>query len=134
MNIAVPSNDGILVSAHFGRSKGFLVFETHNQEITKEEYRPNEVTGHAHGAHHEHVHGHSHTHSPGEHPHSHSGILDVLNDCEAVIAGGMGNRLYIDFQVAGKKVYITHESNAREAVLLLLQNKLDNNPETCCQH
>lgn len=132
MNIAVPSNDGIIVSAHFGRSKGFLVFETQNQEIINTAYRSNDVTAHASGSHHE--HSHDHNHGGSEHSHSHKGILSVLEDCEAVIAGGMGNRLYVDLQAAGKKVYITRESSARQAVLLMLQNQLDNNPETCCQH
>lgn len=132
MNIAVPSNDGINVSAHFGRSKGFLIFETENQEIIKSAYRLNDVTAHATGLHH--AHGHDHNHGAGEHSHSHTGILDLLEDCEAVIAGGMGNRLYVDLQAAGKKATITRESNARQAVLLMLQNQLDNNPETCCQH
>lgn len=132
MKIAVPSNDGLLLSAHFGRSKGFIVFETNKQDIINEEYRPNSVTGHALGLHHEHEHGHDHNH--GEHSHSHTGILGVLADCEIVIAGGMGQRLYNDLQAANKKVYVTREENAREAVKLMLQDQLDSNPDICCKH
>ena len=134
MKIAVPSNDGILLSAHFGRSKGFVVFETNEQEILKEEYRQNNVTGHALGLHHEHEHEHEHGHDHGEHSHSHTGILGVLADCEIVIAGGMGQRLYTDLQAANKKVYVTREENAREAVKLMLQDQLDSNPDICCKH
>ncbi len=132
MKIAIPSNDNISVSAHFGRSHGFIVFVTNDQEIVNEEYRENNVTGHAKGGHAEHEGEHSHSH--GEHNHSHNGILNLLNDCEIVIAGGMGQRLYSDFMSADKKVFVTRESDARQAVNMFLKNQLDNNPDSCCRH
>jgi predicted Fe-Mo cluster-binding NifX family protein len=132
MKIAIPSNDNNSVSAHFGRSLGFIVYNTGDHEILTEEYRENNVTGHARGEHVEHSGEHSHSH--GEHNHSHSGILDLLNDCEIVIAGGMGQRLYDDFMSANKKVFITREPDARKSVKLFLENLLDNNTSGCCQH
>ncbi|MHC1775919.1 MAG: NifB/NifX family molybdenum-iron cluster-binding protein [Lentimicrobium sp.] len=132
MIIAIPSNDNISVSAHFGKSHGFIVYNTHDQEIVNEEYRENNVTGHAKGGQAEHKGEHSHSH--GEHNHSHSGILDLLSDCEIVIAGGMGQRLYNDFMSANKKVFVTREPDARKAVKLFLENQLDNNKESCCRH
>ena len=33
MRIAVPTNDGISISEHFGRSAAFLIFETENGKI-----------------------------------------------------------------------------------------------------
>ncbi len=132
MNIAIPSNDGLTVSAHFGRSRGFIVFKTSKQEILSEEYRENTVTGHALGQHTEHTE--EHHHQNGEHTHSHTGILGVLADCEAVIAGGMGQRLFNDLTGAGKKVFVSREENARQAVKLLLTDQLDSNPDVCCQH
>lgn len=131
MKTAIPVNDGVNISAHFGRSKGFIIFETGDKKIIKEEYRENSVTGHATGQHHE----HGHDHGSGEHPvHSHTGILELLADCETIIAGGMGRRLFTDMQAAGKKVYITREENARKAMILLLGNDLDSNTDMLCQH
>jgi predicted Fe-Mo cluster-binding NifX family protein len=125
MKIAIPSNDNISVSAHFGRSRGFIVFDTTQQKILTDVYRENFVTGHMTGQHTEHS---------GEHSHSHSGILDLLQDCEIIIAGGMGQRLYSDFMSANKKIFVTRESDARQAVKLFLGNQLDNNPDSCCKH
>lgn len=129
MKIAVPSNDRINLSMHFGRSNGFLIFEANGREIINEEYRENTVTGHAQGLHQHHDHG-----SHGEPQHSHEGIIGAFTDCETVIAGGMGQRLYTDLLSAGKKVFITREENARQAVSLFLKDKLDNNPGGCCNH
>lgn len=39
MRIAVPTNDGITVSPHFGRSAGFLVFEIEERRIKSREMR-----------------------------------------------------------------------------------------------
>ena len=41
MRIAVPTNDGVTLSEHFGRSATFLIFELENGRITKRETRPN---------------------------------------------------------------------------------------------
>jgi len=130
MKIAVPSNDGSTISAHFGRSLGFLVFTTNNGGITHKEYRPNRVTGHVNGHHEEHSHDHNHD----NHHHSHSGILGALSDCSAVVAGGMGRQLLIDLTEAGKKVYVTRETDAVQAVTFLLSGQLDHNPDATCQH
>lgn len=132
MKIAIPSNDNISVSAHFGRSLGFIVFDTEKQEILTNEYRENNVTGHALGQHSDHMNEPNHTH--GEHNHSHNGILNLLHDCEIVIAGGMGQRLYSDFMSADKKVFVTRETDAKQAVNLFLKSQLDNNPDSCCRH
>lgn len=131
MKTAIPANDGVNISAHFGRSQGFIIFETSDNKIIGEEYRKNSVTGHATGQHHE----HGHDHGSREHPvHSHSGILEILADCEIIIAGGMGQRLFNDLQAAGKKVYITREVNARKAMDLQLGNDLDSHTDTLCHH
>jgi predicted Fe-Mo cluster-binding NifX family protein len=129
MKIAVPSNDRINLSMHFGRSNGFIIFETGGQEIINEEYRENRVTGHALGHHEDYNQG-----SQGEHNHSHDGIINAFADCETVIAGGMGQRLYTDLLTAGKNVFITREENAKQAVILFLKDKLDNNPGGYCNH
>jgi predicted Fe-Mo cluster-binding NifX family protein len=40
MRIAVPTDDGVTLSAHFGLSAAFLVFELENGQFTKRETRP----------------------------------------------------------------------------------------------
>lgn len=41
MKIAVPTNDGLSIAEHFGRSVGFLVFHTGNGQITAREIKEN---------------------------------------------------------------------------------------------
>lgn len=127
MKIAIPSDDKVSICGHFGRTKGFLIFDIENNKITNKAYVENNFTGHAQGQHSEHKHEHGHQHS-------HSGILDALNDSQVVISRGMGRRLYVDFQQANKEVFISNESDAEKAVELYLQGNLTDHPEKGCQH
>lgn len=123
MKIAIPSNDQITVSKHFGRTSGFMIFEIEDDRIVSREYKSNNFTGHAKGLHHE-----------KEHNHSHVGIFNALEGCETVIAGGMGRRLYVDFEQKGMRVFVTSESDIEKALELFIKNDLDNNTDKCCDH
>ncbi len=126
MRIAIPTNDMTTVSAHFGRTKGFLVFKLEKDKVINMEYRINTFTGHAKNKHKEHDH--------GEHKHSHETILNTLSSCQAVIAGGMGKRLYNDFDEKGIQVFVTKEKNIQKALELLTNGVLDNDTAKCCNH
>jgi predicted Fe-Mo cluster-binding NifX family protein len=127
MKIAVASDDKVSICAHFGRTLGFLKFNTEGDKIIHKEYIRNDFTGHAQGHHHAHDHDHNQ-------PHSHGGILTALKDCQVVISRGMGRRLYIDFQQANKEVFISNESDAQKAVELYLQGNLTDHPEKGCEY
>lgn len=126
MKIALPSDDGRTICGHFGRAAGFLVFDLTGNIIARQTYVENNFTGHAPGHHHEHGHDHQH--------HSHGGILDALHDVSVVIAAGMGRRLYDDLTLAGKQVFVTRLSDAREAVEAFVDGTLDSDPGGCCHH
>ena len=49
MKIAIVSDDGKTISAHFGRSRGFVIFEIEDSKVKNQEYRENTFTGHARG-------------------------------------------------------------------------------------
>lgn len=51
MKIAVASDDGKIISSHFGRTRGFVIFDVEGKEIKSREYLPNTFTGHARGMH-----------------------------------------------------------------------------------
>lgn len=126
MKIAVPTDDCQTISNHFGRTKGFMTFEIEDNSISKEDYKPNNITGHAQGLHlHE-----NHEH----HQHSHEGIFDSLEGCSVVIARGMGRRLYNDFAAKNISIFITEEVEITKALGRYLRNSLDNNPDSCCSH
>jgi predicted Fe-Mo cluster-binding NifX family protein len=128
MKIAIPTDDGIHINAHFGRSKAFKIIEIQDDKVIREETRTNDFTGHALGHHHDQDHG-AHPH---DHQHSHSAILAALGDCTAVIANGMGQRLYDDLQQAQVQVFITKLNSISTAVEGFINNTLDNSGEACC--
>lgn len=116
MKIAIVSNDGEMINPHFGSSRGFVIIEVENNKEVKREYRSNTFTSHATG-------GGEHNH--GEHAHDHhSPILAALADVQVVIGGGMGRRLVIDLESAGKKLYITDEPSVNGALARLLDGSL----------
>ncbi|HNY03858.1 MAG TPA: NifB/NifX family molybdenum-iron cluster-binding protein [Bacteroidales bacterium] len=129
MKIAIPSDDGIHLSQHFGRTRGFVVVDTENGSITGQEYRTNTFTGHALGMHSDHPHG-----QEGHGHHSHQGILEALGDCAVVIAGGMGYRLLEDLTQAGKKIFNTTQPEVIKAVQLFLAGNLISDKESCDHH
>ena len=129
MKIAIPSDEGTYLSQHFGRTLGFTIVEIDNNRIVGKEYRQNSFTGHALGLHHENRH-HGEG-SEGHGQHSHGRILNALHDCEVVIAGGMGHRLYNDLITTGKRIYVTTQPEISKAVEMFLADELKTDKDTC---
>lgn len=138
MQIAIPSKDRTKIFPHFGRTPGFLVVKIEDTKITSKEYVQNTFTGNAQGNHGEkHMQGAVAGQGKGEghgHNHSHAGIFQALGQCDVVIAGGMGRRLYDEFCARNTKVFITVERNIDTALNLFMNNRLDNNTEVSCSH
>ena len=126
MKIAIPSDDQVTISRHFGRTKGFLISEVENGKVVKNVYKENTFTGHSQGLHHDKDHKHNN--------HSHQGIFNAIGDCDVVIAGGMGKRLYVDFEQKEIQVFVTKESNIDMALNLFINSNLDNDSGKCCNH
>ena len=120
MKIAVASDDRISISNHFGRTKGFMVFNLKDNKIEDYEYRVNDFTGHARNQHDEAVQD------------KHSTIVDHLKDCQVIVTRGMGQRLYDDLKNADVEVYITNENGVDSAVEQYINDELDNNPDKSC--
>ncbi len=128
MKIAIASDDGKHIAQHFGRTRGFLIFDADAGKIESMDYILNTFTHHHKG------NGHEHGHDHHEHNHSHHGILSALHDCNVVISRGMGRRLLADFEEHGKDVYITDEPLAEKAVELFFKGSLTHIPGKSCQH
>lgn len=126
MRVAIPTNDMTTISAHFGRCKGFIIYDLEENQVTNLQYILNTITGHAKNKHKEHNH--------GEHKHSHESILNTLKKCDVVIAGGMGKRLYEDFVQHNIQVFVTKEKSINKAIDLYFKDILDHNTEKCCNH
>ncbi|MCX5973419.1 MAG: NifB/NifX family molybdenum-iron cluster-binding protein [Coprothermobacterota bacterium] len=120
MKIALPTEDGSTICAHFGRAPQFLVFTVENEQITGKTLRPN-------------------THAAGEHSHheperSHDDILGALADCQVVISQGMGPRAVTALEDAGLLVFFTEETDIETAVRLYLQGDVTSTESGCQQH
>jgi predicted Fe-Mo cluster-binding NifX family protein len=131
MNIAIPTMDEQTLSAHFGRSKAFLVFEVENGQILSRQVRPN-IHGHqAHGHLEHHEHGHA---GQGHGHHDHGGFIALLHDCSVVLSRGMGAGAWNALRGAGMKVYLVQQPvSAEEAVGLFLAGQLTESAEGVCR-
>ena len=126
MKVAVASNNGEDISAHFGRCACFAIFEIEDQRITGREIRPNTFTPHARGQ----CPGDGH---PGGGP-NHGSVIEALSDCETVISYGMGWRAGQALQEAGVRSFVLEqEATAEEAVGLFIQGKLKENVDGFCR-
>ena len=123
MKIAVASDEGISIASHFGRTRGFVIYEMENDRPVHRGYRVNDFTGHARG-----LEGAGHDHD------RHGPILAALADCDVVISHGMGHRIYADLMQAGKSVFITGEIDVEQAVGAFASGHLVHNPDLTCHH
>ena len=123
MKIAIASDDKKTISSHFGKTKGFVIFEVENEKIKNQEYRPNTFTGHARGLEHD-------DHEIDRH----TPILNALKDCKAVITHGMGKRIYDDLKEIGIDVFITDETDVETAFELYVSGKLIDKLDMKCLH
>jgi predicted Fe-Mo cluster-binding NifX family protein len=123
MKIAIVSDDEKTIASHFGRTRGFIIFDVEDKEIKGKEYRLNTFTGHARG-----LEGAEHSLN------RHGPILNALKDCKTVISHGMGRRIYDDLKNIGIEVYITDETDVQKALALYLSGVLIDQPELGCDH
>jgi len=133
MKIAFPTNDKEKISAHFGRSKGFMIFEIKDGKVVSEEYLPNTITGHVQHTTNEdpaQKHSHEHNHSVD----THERVAREFANMDVVISGGMGYGMKSRFESAGIKIIITSEKNIKTALDLFLQGSLKHEEGLSCNH
>ena len=119
--IAIPSDDRKTIADHFGRTAGFLVFHYADDEM-QSEYRSiaagpqDECCG-----------------NDGESRHHR--IVDVIRDCDVVIAGGMGGGMMTALRDAGIEVALSTARDARAAAEMFVVDILPQSTGSgCCTH
>ena len=134
MKIAVPTMDGKSISAHFGRSPAFLVFDMDGLTIKAQELRENAHLRHGQGGPHgstlpgEHGHGEGHGHLL-----DHGGFVRLLGDCQAVISRGMGPGAAQALGSAGIRVWLTDATcSAEEAATRFASGQLQERDGASC--
>lgn len=131
MKIAVASNDGQTLSAHFGQSKRFLIYTIEGNKVVAKEERDNSFTAHARG---QCDHRTEHAH---DERHSHDDLIAALKDCQAMLCGGMGRPAAMDLQAHGIRPVIVADTNQSpdRAIAAWLAGTLATTGSFCrCQH
>ena len=125
MKVAIVTNDGRTVSQHFGRAPYYLVVTIQGDEIVSYETRPRR-TPHSTGQ-----GGQAHPHQPGQ-PHGmgpeaaarHAGMAAQIQDCDILIAGGMGTGAVQAMEAAGLRVILTDIRDINFALTALMNGSL----------
>lgn len=135
MKIGIATYNGKMISKHFGRSKYFVIYEIVDGKVVSTETRENSFTAHAQGqCNHDEGHHHEHHHGPGQGHHSHAGIVNALQDCDAVLCYGMGWRAAQDLKTNGIKACIlTEECTVEQAVQAYIEGKIQESDEFFCR-
>ncbi len=102
MKIAVESNDGVTIKSPFIRSKGYLVFNVDESNITGYEYREAEEEVRK-------IQGNP-----------------LLDDCGAIISRGMDRTNLRMLKEKGIDVFITFKTSAKDALKVYLKESLIN--------
>ena len=133
MTFAIASDDGTHVAQHFGRTRGFVIVDV-DGDSEQRRYIENRFTQHQHGGaqHGGGEHGH-HGHG-GAHGHSHASILQALEGCSMVVAGGMGMRLRNDLDAAGVTACVTDHLLVDDVIRAVHDDTLVHRADKSCGH
>ena len=128
MKIAVVTDDGKTISAHFGRAAYFAVITVEDGRVVGQEMRSKP----SHDGHHHHQGAaeiqlvDAGASQPGD---LHGRMAAAIPDCEVVISRGMGNGAYAGFRDAGVRAVLTDVREIDEAIRQYLSGELTDHPE-----
>lgn len=120
IKIAVPTDDGITLSAHFGQAHYYKILTLEDGVIQSAELR--EKASHDHGS----------VHPEGVHPGQQ--MINAIADCQVLIAGGMGSPVYQRATAAGLKVILTRYQEIDLAVQAYQAGTLEDVPQLIHVH
>lgn len=133
MKIAVVTDDGQTISAHFGRATQYTVVTVEDGQIIatelreKANHRDFQSEGrHDHDHHHEHGHGHGHGRHSAE---KHRLMFGSIPDCQILLARGMGQGAYAATQQAGIRPILTEIKRIDDAVQAVIDGTIQDHPE-----
>jgi predicted Fe-Mo cluster-binding NifX family protein len=104
MKIAIVTDDGQSISAHFGRARAYLVLTVENGVVVGRDLRPKSAPHLDAPSGHEGVDG-GHD-SPAAHA-RHDQMIAAITDCDCLIARGMGRGAYDRITAAGIRAIVT---------------------------
>jgi predicted Fe-Mo cluster-binding NifX family protein len=126
MNIAAITEDGVTISQHFGRAPLYAVLTVEDGKIVNKETRAK--AGHhtfAADQHPDTASGERHGYDAGAQS-RHATMAQSIDDCQVLIAGGMGWGAYESLKSRGIETIVTDVENIEEAVKRYLEDRLPN--------
>jgi predicted Fe-Mo cluster-binding NifX family protein len=131
MKIAIITDDGKIVSQHFGRAQFYLVATIEDGKVTHREMRPkvghNQFSPSSQGDHGEHHHEHHGT--DGEAHQKHTQMAKDITDCQTVICGGMGRSAYVSMQNLNIRPLVTTLRDVDEVIASFINGSLEDHAE-----
>jgi predicted Fe-Mo cluster-binding NifX family protein len=116
MKIAVVTDDEKTISAHFGRAQYYAVFTVEENKVVKKEIREKANHSQFSGEDHHHgEHGDSHGMDPGS-QRRHGLMMETIQDCEVLLARGMGQGAHNNLRERGIKPILTDIQQIQEAL------------------
>jgi len=128
MKIAVVTDDSKIISAHFGRAQFYDVFTISNNQIVARETRSKANHNHFTQEYHEHSHGLGYGTDPAS-KHRHNAMIEAINDCQFLLAHGMGMGAHQSPAASGIRPIITDTEIIEEALDQFLSGELTDHPE-----
>jgi predicted Fe-Mo cluster-binding NifX family protein len=128
MKIAAVTDDGITISQHFGRASQYAVLTVEKGQIVSRELR--DKLGHSHFAGQERAHDPSQPHGFGpEAQDRHSRMIGAIQDCQVLLARGMGSGARSSLEAAGIHTIVTDVEDIDAAVQGFVAGRLVDHPE-----
>jgi predicted Fe-Mo cluster-binding NifX family protein len=124
MKIAAITEDGKIISQHFGRAPYYLVLTVEDNKIVNTEMR--NKLGHTQF----HEEGHPEEDSGGRHgfgpqaDHRHGRMAEAIVDCEALLCRGMGTGAYESMKAHNIRPVVTDIADIEEAVLAYVNGQI----------
>ncbi len=133
IKIAIPTDDGVTISRHFGQARAFLIVTLDDGEIVAQELRElPDAGGHDHH-HHHHDHNHDHHHGMGGNP-AHMAKFEYVRDCQFLIGGGMGAPAVNRLNAMGIQVALTDHKQIADLLEEVKTGQVKHNPKRVHQH
>lgn len=127
MKIAVVTDDEKNISAHFGRAQYYVVLTVKDGQVIEQETRPKANHSQFAGEHGHHgEHGDSHG-MDRQSQHRHAQMMDAIEDCQVLMARGMGQGAHYSLTSRGIKPVLTDIQDIQEAVDAYLAGRLIEN-------
>ncbi len=135
VKIAVVTDDGQTISAHFGRAKYYQFYTLVDGKITAEERMEKSSHHHDHGDHHDHGNvqiqadggkDQTHNHDDAE---RHASMFAPLTGCQVVLARGMGYGAHNGLNAIGVKPVITDIRLIADAIKAYADGTIVDHPE-----